>query len=135
MRQWRYLYGVKLCIGHPIVCRPCIIRPYSQSIAHRPNLVQPIQGKTCEQIDMEDIKIYLHSVRDQVQNFHFSDSGVLAYFRSWNPGELLLLRNKLILSTPAPIEPNNKEFNPNMQRIFIKAKYSPHLSETNYLAT
>ena len=79
VRQWRYLYGVKLCIGLPIVCPPCFIPSNSsdsQSIAHRPNLVQPIQGKTYEQIDQEDIEIYLLSVRDQEQDVRFSDGGV-----------------------------------------------------------
>ena len=51
------------------------------------------------------------------EDIRFSDGGVLAFFRSWNLGGLLLLRSKLLLLSPAPIQANTRGGDQNMQRI------------------
>ena len=43
-----------------------------------------------------------------MEDIRFSDGGVLAFFRSWNLGGLLLLRSKLFLLSPAPIQANTR---------------------------
>ena len=53
----------------------------------------------------------------QVNDIRFSDGGVLAFFRSWNLGGLLLLRSKLFLLSPAPIQANTRGGDQNMQGI------------------
>ena len=39
------------------------------------------------------------------EDIRFSDGGVLAFFRSWNLGELLLLRSKLFYCLRLPFKP------------------------------
>ena len=51
------------------------------------------------------------------EDIRFSDGKVFAFFRSWNLGGLLLLRSKLFLLSPAPIQANTRGGDQNMQGI------------------
>ena len=56
-----------------------------------------------------------------MEDICFSDGRVLAFFRSWNLGRLLLLCSKLFLLAPAPIQANTRGGDQNMQGIGFKA--------------
>ena len=52
-------------------------------------------------------------VEARMEYIRFSDGGVLAYFRLWNLGGLLLLRSKLFYCLQLPIHPMLEGGDPN----------------------